>query len=400
MYVKAWKSLKVRMSESQNVWNSACLKVWMLGMSDNQKVRMSESLHAWKSECLKCLKIRKSECLKVRMSESLPVWKSEKSECLKCLNIWMSESQRVWKSECLKCLKDVSQKSFVFTSALLDSEGCLARKLRFHICNCWNVKDLSQESFVYTSSPLGIWRTSCKKASFSHPHLLEFEGRLARKLRFTSWELRFHILTLTSWDLKDVSHESFVVTSATVGMWRTSRRKASFTHPHLLEFEGPLARNAFLRDSGCTKCCVLQDKTCLGWCVGKLVWRTVSEDVRFYRDHARIGPAVELPVQAWFPHLELSKFEGMLARKLRFHICKCWNLKDISHESFVFTSAIVGIWRASRTKASLSHLQLLDFEVWRASRTKASFTHPHLLEFEGRLLGGSSHLVSGLQPWL
>ena len=177
-------------------------------------------------------------------------------------------------------------------------------------------------------------------------------------------------------------------------MWRTSRRKASFTHPHLLEFEGPLARNAFLRDSGCTKCCVLQDKTCLGWCVGKLVWRTVWEDVRFYRDHARIGPAVELPVQAWFPHLELSKFEGMLARKLRFHICKCWNLKDISHESFVVTSAAFGLWSLKGVAHESFVHTSSPLGIWRTSSTKASFhitrtslshPHSHRLGSEGRL---------------
>ena len=40
----------------------------------------------------------------------------------------------------------------------------------------------------------------------------------------------------------------------------------------------------------------------------------------FVRDHSRIGRAVELTVQASFSQLELSKFEGSLARKLRFHI--------------------------------------------------------------------------------
>ena len=50
------------------------------------------------------------------------------------------------------------------------------------------------------------------------------------------------------------------------------------------------------------------------------------------------------------------------ARKLGCHIFKCWNLKDVSHESFSFTSSTVGIWRTSPTKASLSHLQLLEFE--------------------------------------
>ena len=148
-------------------------------------------------------------------------------------------------------------------------------------------------------------------------------------------------------ELKEVSHKSFVCTSSTVGSWRKSRTKASFSHLQLLEFEGSLARNAFLRDSGIVH---FAGKTCLAWCVGKLIRRTLAEHVRFYRDHGRIGRAVELPVQASvsqfqlskfegslprklraapFSHLQLLEFEGGLARKLRFHILNCWKLKDV-----------------------------------------------------------------------
>ena len=36
-------------------------------------------------------------------------------------------------------------------------------------------------------------------------------------------------------------------------------------------------------------------------------------------------------------HFQLLEFEGRLVRKLRFHIFNFWNLKEASHESFVFT---------------------------------------------------------------
>ena len=101
-------------------------------------------------------------------------------------------------------------------------------------------------------------------------------------------------------DFREVSHASFVSTSCTFRFWRKSRTKASFSHLQLSLFEGSLARNPFLRDSRCTTCCVLQDTTCLGRWTGKLVRRTVSEHARLYRDHGRIGRAVELPVQALF----------------------------------------------------------------------------------------------------
>ena len=77
-------------------------------------------------------------------------------------------------------------------------KGSLARKLRFHIFN-----------------------------------FLLFEGSLARKL--SSHIFHFHFL-------REVSHESWVLTSSTFKFWRKSRTKASFLHLPLSLFEGCLAR--------------------------------------------------------------------------------------------------------------------------------------------------------------
>ena len=278
----------------------------------------------------------------------------------------------------LQISREVSHESFAFSHLQLSNfEGRLARKLRFHIFNCRILKEVSHESFVFTSSTLGFWRKSRTKASvshlplqilkevshkthesfgftsstfrfwgnsrtkaaFSHLELLEFEGSLA-------WELRFYIFRLQI--SKEVSHESF-----------------AFSHLQLSDFEGSLARNACLRDSACTKCCVLQDKTCLGRCVGKLVRRMVSKHVRLGSNHGRIGPAVELKVQA----------SSSLYLKIE-------NLKEVSHESevfhesFVFTSSTFRFWRKSRTKASLSHIfncrilreVLHEMHVWEIAR--------------------------------
>ena len=67
--------------------------------------------------------------------------------------------------------------------SLLEFEGRLARQRRFHLFNSWNLKEASQESFVVTCSTVGNWRTPRMKASLSHLQLLEIEGRLARKLQ-------------------------------------------------------------------------------------------------------------------------------------------------------------------------------------------------------------------------
>ena len=57
--------------------------------------------------------------------------------------------------------------------------------------------------------------------------------------------------------------------------------------------------------------------------------------------------------------LGLLEVEGSLARIHRFN---SWNLKEASHESFVFVSSTSGIWRKFRTQASFQHIQLLEFE--------------------------------------
>ena len=84
---------------------------------------------------------------------------------------------------------------------LLKFEGTRARKLRFHIFNCWNLKEPSRESFDLTSSSVGIGMKPRTKAAFSHFQLLEFDGSIARKLCFH---------TFNFWKLKEASHESFV----------------------------------------------------------------------------------------------------------------------------------------------------------------------------------------------
>ena len=77
-------------------------------------------------------------------------------------------------------------------------------------------------------------------------------------------------------------HESFVFTSPTLRFLReVSQESFASTSSALSLFEESLAQNAFLRDTGCTKCCVLQDKTCRGRWMGKLVRRAGAEHVRF-----------------------------------------------------------------------------------------------------------------------
>jgi hypothetical protein len=128
--------------------------------------------------------------------------------------------------------------------------------------------------------------------------------------------------------LREVSHYSFFLTSNTFTFWGESRTTASLSYLSLSLFEGCLARNAFLGDSRCTKCCVLQDKTCLGRCLcGEACpadgCETVPAMLGSWLDRSRIGTA---------------------------------------SSGFIFTVWTCKIWRKFRTTASFSHLPLSDFQ--------------------------------------
>ena len=81
--------------------------------------------------------------------------------------------------------------------------------------------------------------------------------------------------------------------------------------------------------------------------------------------------------KASFSHLPLSDFEGCPARKLRFHIVYYHLWRDVSHESFVFTSSTFRFWRMSRTKASFSHRLLSLVERCLARNLRYHIFHFH-----------------------
>ena len=94
-----------------------------------------------------------------------------------------------------------------------------------------------------------------------------------------------------------------------------------------------------------------------GWC------ETVLGYVWIMLGSGRIGPALELTVQASFSQLQVAGLEGSLAKKLCFHI---------------FNS----FWRWSRTKASFSQRQLAVFQEGLAWKFRF---HNFNLCFEGGL---------------
>ena len=86
--------------------------------------------------------------------------------------------------------------------------------------------------------------------------------------------------------------------------------------------------------------------------------------------------------KASFSHLPLPLFEGTLTRKLRFHIFHFHFLKEISHESFVFTSPL-SLFEGTLARKLRFHIFHFHF-LKELSHESFVFTSPLSL-FEGTL---------------
>ena len=208
--------------------------------------------------------------------------------------------------------------------------GGLVRKLRFHIFNFQILQEVSHESFAFIFATSTFWGTSRTKASFSHLPPSDFEGSLARKLRF-------HIFNFHFW--REVSHESFALISSIATFWGRSRTKASFSYLQLSDFAGSLARK-----------------------------------LRFYICHFHF--LRDVSHESFVLTSSTFRFWG---RKLRFDIFNCHFLGEVSCESFVFISSTFRFCRKSRTKASLLHLPLPLFEGRLARKLRSHIFHLQIL---------------------
>ena len=301
-------------------------------------------------------------------------------------------------------------------------------QFRLHFCNLErsNLRDVSHESCVFTFSTFTFWVMSRTKASFSHLQLSLFEGRLARELRL--WEIA---------DARNVHCFAGQNVPRKMDGEASSARRLRDGPGGLIVKSSRSSRRTVADNSGfiltTSSCWFLQELLCFaGQNVSRKIdgeafpaggFRTAPAMFRSWSDR----PAVELPVQASFSRLELSRFEGSLARKLRCHIfpsdvearklrfhifhhlplsdfeamsrtkasfshlplwdfegCLAqklrfhiWNfhfLRDVSHESFVFASSTFRCWGLSRTKAAfLCIFHIFHFHFFEGPRTKASF---------------------------
>ena len=100
-----------------------------------------------------------------------------------------------------------------------------------------------------------------------------------------------------------------------------SRTKASFSQFQCTGFQGSLARNAFLKDSGCAKYVVLQDKT---------------------------------RVRKWIGKVCRATRDGCETVSTMLGSCSDQPLIGTDNSNFVFTTSSCSFWRKSCRKISLS----------------------------------------------
>ena len=243
--------------------------------------------------------------------------------------------------------------------------GTAALKRCGHFLTSWKLKEASHEIVVFISSTLGIWRKPPTKASFSSLQLLEFEGRLPRKLRF-------HIFNF--WNLKEASHKSFVFMNHRCDLnVRICAKHCVFSGKwsfrcgeKLARAHDSLRRRRFAVKS-CSNCapnvthgfrwlfaslmmlcyCVLHVFRHSTLCIGTAALKRCGHFLTSWKLKEASHEIVVFisstlaiwkkpPTKASFSSLQLLEFERSLPRKLRFHIFNFWNLKEASHESFVF----------------------------------------------------------------
>ena len=211
------------------------------------------------------------------------------------------------------CLKDASHESFAFTTSTFTSSTF----------TFWG-KSRTKASFPQVST-FTFWGMPRTKASFSHLQHSFFEGSLRSHI------FNFHFLwEVSSWKI----HQLLCFAEQNV------HRK--------VDGEGPP------RDGFGTRSAVV------GSCSGRSRGGTDSSSFIFTTSTFQIWGRAR--TKASFSQVQLSLFEAALARQLRFHKFNFHFLRQPSHESFVFTSSTFTFWGKSRTKASFPQVQLSLFE--------------------------------------
>ena len=133
-------------------------------------------------------------------------------------------------------------------------ERSLARKLRFHILNFWNLTEASHESWMWYGASAGeksrlaravvgvaavAWKCSpsARAVELRAPGDVSLLRGSCTIVVCMCWgtlcvgiaALKRCAHIFNFWDLNDASHKSFVFTSSSLGIWRMPRTKASLS---------------------------------------------------------------------------------------------------------------------------------------------------------------------------
>ena len=207
-------------------------------------------------------------------------------------------------------------------------------------------KEVSHKCFVFTTSTCSVWRKSGTRASY--------------------------IQNLSLQCLKEVSHESFVCATLICRFVRKSRTKASFSHLQLAARCAAPETQALPANRGRNPCVFILPNSKLYFLFYDLFYDLFplpnSEYVCFYsqsgfaqsifhnfnlqclKDSHESFVFTTSTCSVWrvwrksgtrtsYSKLQLAVLEGSLTRELRLHNFNLQVCKDISHESFVYTSS-------------------------------------------------------------
>ena len=162
----------------------------------------------------------------------------------------------------------------------VEFEGCLARKLRFHIFDSWNSKDGSHESFVFTN------------------HGCDLNGRISTKHCVFSGKWSFHCRAKLAC-LRDGCGRVAALA------WKYSRTTCAMELMVPGDFFSSLMMLCF---------CLSHVLRCF------VHWNCCIEEMRSLLELLELERCLARKLRSIsFSHLQLLEFEGRLARKLCFH---------------------------------------------------------------------------------
>ena len=127
------------------------------------------------------------------------------------------------------------------------------------------------------------------------------------------------------------------------------RSSIAFCTSLFADRSGVAASRILLVAAPCVILLCFADESCKSHCNGGVKVANLALAAKFF-DFGTIHFPCEIPFKKRFKIDVFLLWRGDPLLRLRVAIFNCWNLKEASHESFVFTSSTFRISRKRRTK--------------------------------------------------